>query len=861
MESETVIEATEPQILSRDSDPSPLNEATNAPGYSKERYVLGANTDWLDLVDHQTFMSGSTTMEAAQNFFRDHPNCRYSVVLDESGQIVGLCSEQKIGNTLSQWGLGYAVFARKAIRNHILENDFRIVRGTPVYKVLNAIMERKDDFFDDVILVDEHDRFQGLIRVATLVHLQHEINRQQYDEIKTFSSQLNRNNEELARSRDAAMQAADMKSSFLANMSHEIRTPLNGILGMIKILLRTPLNEKQRRYAQTVQHSGAALLTILNDILDFSKIEAGKMDLEEIPFDLNELMDETVQLMDERAREKGLELFSWVNSNVPAGLISDPARLRQVLLNLISNAIKFTEAGEVMIRVTQESDLGECSRIKISVTDTGIGISAENQAKLFQAFQQADSSTNRKFGGTGLGLAISRKIVELLGGHIALQSKEGQGSTFSFTVDFKKQKKEPSSPDSNPEPVDFWGVRALIVTENPSYAGFISEQITSWNILSKHISSANDAMSFALQTAQRGAPMDIIFLDSQMGDQTGFDFVAELRSHTPLEDSRVILLTGKNQELDPQRTRELRITDTLPKPLRVKNLQDSIALSLARQPKDSPPPHNEQNTSAESQSEAPTEGLVQDSAPESDIRPLKLLLVEDSEVNREVALIQLKTWQHQVQTAGNGKIAIELLSREQFDGVLMDCQMPEMDGYAAAAEIRNPDSAVIQHDLYIIAMTANALQGDRDKCLQAGMNDYVSKPVDETELLSALHRCAEHSPELLLKQEPQPAPPSAPPSTARASFPSHLIELFFRETEQRIEELQSHLETNSMEKASRAAHTIKGTAGNFAATQLADLAREMEAGCQDGNLQRAWELLPQIQHAFAAHRSLAATHK
>lgn len=291
------------------------------------------------------------------------------------------------------------------------------------------------------------------------------------------------------------------------------------------------------------------------------------MDLEEIPFDLGELVEEVIQLMDERSREKGIELFSWINSDVPCQLISDPVRLRQILLNLVSNAIKFTEKGEVMLRVTQVEERPGYARIKISVSDTGIGISPENQAKLFQAFQQADSSTNRKFGGTGLGLAISRRLVELLGGHISLESEEGKGSTFSFTIEFKKQETKSDQNDAIDE-ADFWGVRALIVTQNSSYAQFIREQIDTWNIISKHIESPDEAASFSLLQAQRGAPMDIIFVDSQIGDTNALDFIAELRSHQPLQDSRVVVISGPNVTLDINRARELRATETLNKPIK-----------------------------------------------------------------------------------------------------------------------------------------------------------------------------------------------------------------------------------------------------------------------------------------------------
>ncbi len=839
---------------------------THSETIPENRYHLGSKTDWRDLIDHQTSMSGSTTMEEAQNFFRSHPDCHFGVVLDEDNQIIGLCSEQKIGNTLSQWGLGYAVFAKKPVRNHILEDDYRIVSGSPVYQVLSAIMKRQEDFFDDVILIDQQGKFLGLIRVATLVHLQHEINRQQYEEIKNFTEQLNRSNEELASARDTAMQAAEMKSSFLANMSHEIRTPLNGILGMVKILLRTPLSATQRRYAQTVQNSGSALLTILNDILDFSKIEAGKMELEQTPFDIAEVMDEVVELMEERAREKNIELFSWINSNSTTHVISDPARIRQVLLNLISNAIKFTEQGEVLVRVTQQEETQETVTLKISVRDTGIGISPENQQKLFQAFQQADSSTNRKFGGTGLGLAISRKLVELLGGQISLESMEGKGSNFFFTINFKKQNPSDEITNHHVGEPDFWGVRNLIVTENTGYAGYLREQMTSWNIISRHVTSCEQAMDFIVSQADRSTPMDIIFIDTKVGNQSALDFAASVRANPAISDSRIVILANQDEEPDHHLTRELRITEILAKPLKSEALKNAISLALVHKPKSEtrilPPAPVET-----SQAVPATETLHQDESPESSVPPLKLLLVEDSEVNREVALIQLQVWNHQIQTAENGKIALEILATETFDGILMDCQMPEVDGYEATAQIRNPESEILNHDVYIIAMTANALQGDREKCLQAGMNDYVSKPVDEAELLEALQRCADHSRNITPAADTEdtevsmgpPAPP-APPANHATGFPPHLISLFINETERRLQELETHLGHEALDEAARAAHTIKGTAGNFKADTLADLARDIENCCVHHDIQRARDLLPSIWNTFNLHRqSLAVT--
>ncbi|MGF1678071.1 MAG: response regulator [Candidatus Methylacidiphilales bacterium] len=825
---------------------------------SIDRFHRGNDTDWIELIDHRTTLPAHTTMEKAQEFFRLNPQFRFATVLDENEAIVGLCSERKVTNTLSQWGLGHAIYGRKPVRNHVLETDLRIIRGTPVHRVLSAIMERKEDFFNDVILIEADGSFIGLIGVATLVHLQHEINRQQYEKIKGISDQLNTNNEELAKARDVAMQATYMKSAFLANMSHEIRTPMNGILGMVKILLRTSLTPEQKRYAQIVQNSGNALLTILNDILDFSKIEAGKLEVEEIEFNLDDLVEETVQLMTERAKEKGLELFSWINADAKVQLISDPTRLRQVLLNLVSNAIKFTDQGEVMIRVVQESEDEQTATLRISVSDTGIGISPENQRKLFQAFQQADSATNRKFGGTGLGLAISKRITELLGGSIDLESDEGKGSTFSLTIPFKKQVLLEGQEDKETHDVDFWGVRALIVTESTAYGDYVKQLLAPWNVSSRQSNSYQEAIDIIQNQAERGTPLDIILLDSKIGEHSAMEQSLDLTSQGN-QTSKIILMASHPEEISRPKMRALNINECLQKPLRPSDLRESITRVLKSKNASltSPPPTPSVTESSAITSEENKRHLM----PASNLRHLSLLLVEDSEVNREVAMIQLQAWGHTLHCAENGREAVEWLANHTCDGVLMDCQMPEMDGYQATQYIRDPASPVLNHHIYIIAMTANALQGDREKCLAAGMNDYVSKPVDDEELLAALERCAaetaSHSTARPLPAAGRAHPPSisAPKQhkqNGSLNLPPHLIELFIRENEKRLEELEEALGQNKIEDAFRHAHTIKGTAGNFRAHELATLAAACESAAHHSRIDEVWKLLPEMKEAFKA---------
>ncbi|MEM6820854.1 MAG: response regulator [Verrucomicrobiota bacterium] len=870
MDTEKTLVAPDSNVTQEGSPSPPPSVVTQ----TENRFIKGSKTDWMDLIDHKTVMPADMPLEQVQDFFRAQPEARFAVVLDDANAVLGICSEQKINNTLSQWGLGYAVFARKPVRNHILEVDFRIIHGTPVYKVLNAIMKREDDFFDDVILVDQEHRFLGMIRVATLVHLQHEINRQQYTEIKGISEQLNQNNEELQAARDSAEQAARMKSTFLANMSHEIRTPMNGILGMIKILLRTPLSDQQKRYAQTVQHSGNALLTILNDILDFSKIEAGKLEIEEIDFDLTDIIEETVQLMAEKAQEKSIELFSWINGDINTQLISDPNRLRQVLLNLTSNAIKFTEKGEVMVRVSRVDESKDTLTLKISVIDTGIGINKENQEKLFQAFQQADSSTSRKFGGTGLGLAISKRIIELLQGTIRVESEAGKGSNFSMTIPFKKQRNSSNGKDTQTVRADFWGLRALVISDSEGFGRYMQQLVEPWSVNCRHTESFQDAFDMVLQQAERGSPLDLILLDSKIGTQSGLDLAKQLRSHRLTKQSKIIMMMSQAGELDRGACHALQIQETISKPLKPSDLKESIERAL-RSKIDSDsvkvaevPAPSLINDSSEKPENPPPIPIASQRAPNDDtlnfgdsgVSPMKLLLVEDSEVNREVALIQLNGWNHEIITAENGKQAVEILAQKTFDGVLMDCQMPEMDGYEATQFIRNPESSVIDHEIYIIAMTANALQGDREKCLKAGMSDYVSKPVDEDELIEALKRCHLHKTQHLPPPVVQATSPTPPPvnesktSGASINFPPHLIKLFISETEKRLQQMDAALASNHAEDAKNIAHTIKGTAGNFRANELADLAKVCEQLSSENRLDDVRKVVPEMHSTFQRTR-------